>query len=643
MRNFRFRQLLCWTIALSLLFILTDELLARAGGGGGFRSRGGGGSSGGGGGDGGGVMLIYLLIRLAIQYPIIGIPLIIVVVVFFIIGGKKGHSAHVSHSITKTYRQYDSNKVADSENSLKQRDPGFNHEALLERIKNGFSQVQNCWAKQDMKPVRHLISDGIYERFSLQFELQKSSMIRNEMKDIQVLNAQIADIESDQFFDTIHVRVTASAVDYFVKTENGKTVSGSKYPEQFTEYWSFLRRPGTQTLAKPGLIEGFCPNCGDALNMADCTECPSCRALINSGEYDWVLAEITQPAEWSQHNRRTVPGLEQLLAKDPAFNIQHIEDKASVIFYRFIAARFFADNNYLVKMASPEYLQTNTTMFKALPGGKHEFYADAAIGSVEVVEITNATENDGMDQVRLKIKWAAHLIKANIPSFMPPRYDSNSIYTTEFILSRLTSVTSSVKNILTSAHCPSCGAPESRNTNGACEYCQTPLNDGSSGWVLSSIGRFTGYPTDQTVYHSFETTPERQVSGNLSTFDRESIISCAIGVMLADGKIDEKEQQILIKMGEENGIDNSRLNMLINTVQTEGLEIPVPKDPAESREFLRSMVAMCVADGHVSSSERQLIKQLVAKMNYSDMDINLMIKQEMARLHQQVKAYRKHN
>jgi tellurite resistance protein len=639
MRNFRFRQILCWTIVLSILFILTDELMARAGGGGGFRSRGGGGN---GGGDGGGlVILIYFLIRLAIQHPVIGVPLLIVVVVLFILGGKKGHSAHVSHTISKTYRKYDTQHTAIAENSLQERDPGFNREAFLERIKNGFSQIQNGWANQDMKPVRHLISDGIYERFSLQFELQKASMIRNEMKDIQILNAEIADIEFDQFFDTIHVRVTASAADYFVKTDNGKTVSGSKYAEKFTEYWSFLRRPGAQTLAKPGLIEGFCPNCGDALNMADCTVCPSCKALINSGEYDWVLTEITQPAEWSQHNRRTVPGLEQLLAKDPAFNIQHIEDKASVMFYRFIAARFFAETNYLVKMASPEYIKSNATMFKALDGGKHEFYADAAIGTVEVVEITNAVENDGMDQVRLKIKWAAHLIKANVPSFMAPRYDSNGIYNSEFILSRLASVTSSTKNILTSAHCPSCGAPESRNTNGACEYCQTPLNDGSSGWVLSKVGRFTGYPDAQTVYHSFETTPERQVSGNLSTFDRESIISCAIGVMLADGKIDENEQQVLMKMGEENGIDNSRLNMLINTVQTEGLDIPAPKNQAEAHEFLRSMVAMCVADGHVSSSERQLIKQLVAQMNYTDMDINLMIKQEMARLHQQVKAYRK--
>ncbi len=640
MRNFRFRQILCWTIVLSLLFILTEELMARAGGGGGFRSRGGGGS---GGGDGGGIaLLFYFLIRLAIQHPVIGVPLLIVVVVFFIIGGKKGHSAHVSHSITNTYKKYDTQKTAIAEGKLKQRDPGFNREAFLERIKSGFSQIQNGWASQDMKPVRHLVSDGIFERFSLQFELQKGSMIRNEMKDIQVLNAEIADIEFDQCFDTIHVKVTASAADYFVRIDNGKTVSGSKYPERFTEYWSFLRRPGAQTLAKPGLIEGFCPNCGDALNMADCTVCPSCKALINSGEYDWVLAEITQPAEWSQHNRQTIPGMQSLLSKDPAFNVQHIEDKASVIFYRFIAARFFADTKYLTKMACPEYIKTYNDQFKPIDGDKHEFYADAAIGTVEVVEIINAAAADDMDKVRLKIKWAAHTVKAKVPSFMPPRYDSNRIYLSEFILSRAASVKSSAKNILTSAHCPSCGAPETRSTNGACEYCHTPLNDGSSGWVLQEINRFSGYATAETPYHSFETAPSSQVSGNLSTFDRESIISCAIAVMLADGKIDDNEQQVLLKMGEENGIDNDRLNILINSVQADGLQIPAPKTPAEAREFLRSMVAMCVADGHVSSSERQLIKQLVAQMDYTEVDINLMIKQEMNRLHKQVKAYRKH-
>ena len=131
--------------------------------------------------------------------------------------------------------------------------------------------------------------------------------------------------ESDRFFDTIHVRVVASCVDYTVDLESGKKVSGSKQSESFTEYWSFLRRPGVKTLEKPGAVEGFCPNCGAQLQVSDRTECVSCNAMINSGEYDWVLSEITQASEWAFSPRRSIPGLPEMCDKDPAFNVQHIE------------------------------------------------------------------------------------------------------------------------------------------------------------------------------------------------------------------------------------------------------------------------------------------------------------------------------
>jgi len=248
MKKYRWKQFLVGTIVLSLLFIVADELLARAGGGGGFRSSSGGGFSGGGsggsGGGDGGALLIYLLIRLVFEYPVIGIPLLIVVIIFFVIGGKQGHTAHVSRTISRTYRQDNTQRVIEGENKLRERDAAFNRESFLDRIKSAFGQIQNGWAQQDMSPVRHLVSDGIFERFSLQFEIQRGSGIRNEMKDIQLLNAEIADIESDRFFDTIHVKITARAVDYFVRLDNGKRISGSTEPECFTEYWSFLRRPG---------------------------------------------------------------------------------------------------------------------------------------------------------------------------------------------------------------------------------------------------------------------------------------------------------------------------------------------------------------------------------------------------------------
>lgn len=68
---------------------------------------------------------------------------------------------------------------------------------------------------------------------------------------------------------------------------------------------------------------------------------------MNSGQYDWVLAEITQDEEWivppAQHS---VPGWEELQRQDPSLNFQHIEDRASVIFWRSLMSVYFGDVSY---------------------------------------------------------------------------------------------------------------------------------------------------------------------------------------------------------------------------------------------------------------------------------------------------------
>ena len=57
--------------------------------------------------------------------------------------------------------------AAAAENAIRKRDPEFSREALAERISGGFVQIQEAWSGQDMRPVRHLVSDGVFERFSL--------------------------------------------------------------------------------------------------------------------------------------------------------------------------------------------------------------------------------------------------------------------------------------------------------------------------------------------------------------------------------------------------------------------------------------------------------------------------------------------
>ena len=434
--------------------------------------------------------------------------------------------------------------------------------------------------------------------------------------------------------------ITASSIDYFERTDNGKQVSGNiMQAEPFTEYWSFLRRPGAKTLSDSGLVEGCCPNCGTPLELSDSIICPSCKAIINSGEYDWVLAEITQASEWRIRPSKMIMGMDKLCDKDPAFNVQHIEDKCSVIFYRNIASQFFADTKYISQLANKEFLSTNKNRYTPLQNGEHEFYADAAIGTTEIVEVILGNDKDSMDTIRIKVKWAGHKEGAIVPSFIPPDFRASHIFTQDYILERKSNVLTSTKNTLTSTHCAGCGSPESIDSSGNCAYCGIALNDGSIAWVLTKIQAFAGYPQFASQYEAFQHAPRfAEDVPVLSKFDNESIVSCAAAIMLSDGIIDDKEHRLLEKMALSKGISPQKLSMIIKTVQEKGLYIPHPKTTEAAKEFLKCLIRMCLADGKIKPSEQTMLKKLVSKMGYSDIDINMMIKKERSKLYSTAKS-----
>lgn len=638
------------TLAVSLIFM--DEASARAGGGGGYRSEGGG-TSGGGGGDGDGIIiLLFYLVRLAIHYPVIGIPAILIVLGFVIFGAYTSAGAAKSRHMTRTIRQglerQSDSALSSAEDAIKARDPGFSSIGLAPRVREAFVKVQNAWAAQDMKPVRGLVSDGVYERFSIQLDIQKQCRVRNVMENLNVLNAQVIALKSDAYYDIAHLRVTARSSDYFIDTSNNRVVYGSKQQEQFTEYWSFLRRPGARTLTNPGLIEGFCPNCGSPLELADAVDCPSCGATVNSGEYDWVLAEITQEDEWQIRGSEDIPGFNAMVAKDPAFNIQHVEDRVSVMFYRHVASRFFADAKYVAKLADSQFLNANQNLYKAAPNGERDFVADAAIGSVDVIEIQTSDKPDreSEDLIRVKVKWAGHELTAKVPSLIIPDFDRNHIYSKEFILTRKSSVKTSAKNALTSAHCPNCGAPENLDNSGHCAYCDTPLNDGNADWNLREIRAFGGYQTLASIQNdSPDATAINTInfaSGpQLSRHDNENLIGCAACVMLSEGG-GETERGALKKLARAKGVSESRLNAIINTVRDGQFEFPHPGDKETAMEFIRCMAIMCLADGKVTATEKRLLNHLADNLGFQDIDTNRVIAEERQRLYRQTQNITNH-
>ncbi len=597
---------------------------ARFGGGGGYSGGGGGGFSGGGGGfsgggggySGGGSYYSFGG----------GINVIIILV---IIAGKILYDMYLrpEAQIRRGAAAINKNSIKNGLSDIKLRDPNFDEQAFFNRCKNIFPLFQSSWSEQDVSGIRHFMSDGMYEAISIQLEMQNAKGIFNRVTDVKVLNVHLVEVSSDDFFDTLDIAITAQAADVTVKKSNNKVVKGGKEAEEFQEVWSFVRRPGTQTLQKDGLMEGYCPNCGTSLKISTSITCSSCKALINSGQYDWVLNEITQVDAWSGRTTEQIAGLMSFRKEDPGFNRQGIEDRVITIFWHHRAAEFFTDKDYLSAVALPEFVQKEKIKWHRDDQGRHNFYADPAVGGIDVAEVIPAESPDDFDRIKVRVSWSGHRELAKVPGFMLPDYSMSRIRKQIYILVRKPNVKSSTETALRSLHCPGCGAANIKNSTGECRYCGRQQNDGSLSWVLESVETFTG----------FAKMPLQSVK--FSKIEEENAMQCMIAVMFADGKVDDAELKYLKKMARQKDISTERLQQLIDQVYSDRkIEMFNSTDRTEQINFVRMIIRMCLADGVINGAERKLLKTLAARFGYLDADIDLYIRKEKRDMFQATKA-----
>ena len=200
----------------------------------------------------------------------------------------------------------------------------------------------------------------------------------------------------------------ASAIDFRVSLETGKYISGSRFPEGFTECWSFVRRRGVRTdNQKLGLIEGCCPNCGDSIKLNQLENCASCDALLRSGEYDWVLSEITQGCVWRRRNQQQLELADRYRElHDPGFNIQHVEDRASVIFWRKAMADRLGNTRPLLEIGNFGALSEFEAEFKRSRRSERRYFGNCSVGSVDLRGIF---EEDDCHYTLVEVHWSGHI------------------------------------------------------------------------------------------------------------------------------------------------------------------------------------------------------------------------------------------
>ena len=182
--------------------------------------------------------------------------------------------------------------------ALQARDPNFNQQVFIDRAQMTFFVLQNAWMARNLEPARIYLSDAIYHRWKLQVEQFVMMHKRDVLEDLAVNGCAIARVAGDANFDSITVRFDAIAAAYEVD-DAGKVVSGDRTVRPFTEYWTFIRSQAARSRVGEAAQITQCPNCGAPVSINESGICSYCKATVTSGQFGWVLNNITQASEWS--------------------------------------------------------------------------------------------------------------------------------------------------------------------------------------------------------------------------------------------------------------------------------------------------------------------------------------------------------
>src|SRR2546429_4995377 len=125
--------------------------------------------------------------------------------------------------------------------ALQAKDPNFNQQIFLDRAQAAFFALQKAWVDRNLEPARVYMSDGIYHRWKNQIDAMIAAHKRNLLDNLVIGGVHIVKVQTDPNFDTVTVRIDASAADYEVDdTTSNKVIYGSRQNQPVTRYWTFI-------------------------------------------------------------------------------------------------------------------------------------------------------------------------------------------------------------------------------------------------------------------------------------------------------------------------------------------------------------------------------------------------------------------
>ncbi len=579
------------------------------GGGGGSRSGGGGGYSGGGysgggsyrsgssSGGGGGSMSAGGMFVLFI------VAVVVIIVSVAANSGKRQNNAVRSAILSAQFDQAARSRRSASIDVLRQRDPNLTEASIVDRVRRMSDFLRDAWMAGNMGPARAFVSDGVYSRFQVQLALMQQEGVRNVMSDTAVLYVTVEAVESNPPFDVVHVRFTAQARDVTVPlnaTQQQIQAELANAPiAPYTEIWTLVRKQGAQSKLDPSQVGRACPSCGAPFQVGgEIVTCTHCKALVCSGEFDWVLAEITQLEEWHPTSAEPVFGLASLRESDLGTTRETLEDRASYLFWKWIQSGRTGSPAPLRKAA------TDAIVARGGDGANQVAQArDIAVGGVNLRFVDlglGEARGEAQDYAYVDVFWSA-------------RYGGNAApFPRQNMLRLARKSGASAKLSMSAVLCPNCGAPLAETDDPKCAHCSQPIVASGNVWALDGVlPAGSAQPRHRGTQAALS---EAFVPDVRDPRERKVLFTQMAQLMARSGGLQRDEKRLLTLIAARWSIDDALLAKALDGK----LGTLAEAGPVASPEwFLAGLVGAALVDGNVDAKEMETLQRACTALNLS--------------------------
>lgn len=215
------------------------------------------------------ICIFLLLLTFGITHTIITI-----IMVIFLLGGEKKVKNKTKIDITKYL----------NDDEIKSLDPNLNIKEFKETAFNIYKDVQEAWMNFDIDKIKNLVSDELYNMYSMQLDTLKIKGQKNIMSDITTMGMIIKNITFENNIETIETIMIIQCKDYIVDN-NYKVIRGNKnIMNTYTYKITFAKNTNNNSLKT-------CPSCGAPININSTGKCEYCTSTIINNESKWIMTK----------------------------------------------------------------------------------------------------------------------------------------------------------------------------------------------------------------------------------------------------------------------------------------------------------------------------------------------------------------